>query len=218
MKEKHKKILVWILETLLNLAIILILVIVIQKWIIAPFDVSGQSMCNTLNFIDGECKADGIGEKIIINEAVYLMSEPERGEIVVFESPHEDDKYFIKRIIGIPGDIIELRDGYVYLQKNGEKESKKVNESYLNESNLGHTQALPAHQGPTYFKVPEGKYFMLGDNRNASTDSRSCFQSSLVMKYCQENPDESFIEKDKIRGRAWLVWWPISNMKILKTP
>ena len=105
MKEKTKKVLLWLLDLIINIGIIFVLVLVIQKWIIAPFDVSGASMCDTLNLINNECH-NCYGEKIIINEAVYLFNEPERGDIVVFKVPNSEEKYFIKRIIGLPGETV----------------------------------------------------------------------------------------------------------------
>ena len=207
MEEKNKTILLWIVDLLINLAIILILVVVIQKWIIAPFDVSGSSMCDTLNNIEEECKG-GFGEKIIINEAVYVFNEPVRGDIVVFRSLEHSDKYFIKRIIGMPGDTVEIKEGEVYV--NGEQ----IDEPYLNETNKGKTKIYLSNF--SVFEVPEENYFLLGDNRKASTDSRSCFSSSLSIT-CKENPEQAFIHRDSIRGKAWLVWWPLSSLRVIES-
>ncbi|MBI2634843.1 signal peptidase I [Candidatus Peregrinibacteria bacterium] len=205
MKENQKKILLWVLDLAVNLAVIIILVVVIQKWIIAPFDVSGSSMCDTLNLIEGECHK-GEGEKIIINEATYAFGEPQRGEIVVFKADAKEEKYFIKRIIGIPGDKIELKGGNVFIN------DIRLEENYLNPENKGRTE--PFFSDFSTFNVPEGKYFLLGDNRIASTDSRSCFQSSISLE-CKNSPEKAFVEKEHIRGRAWFVWWPLGNIRLL---
>lgn len=209
MNEKTKKILLWLLDLGINIVIIFVLVMVIQKWIIAPFDVSGSSMCDTFNNINGEC-LNGYGEKIIINEALYLFGEPKRGDVVVFTVPYlENDKYFIKRIIGLPGDTVEIKNGNIYV--NG----TQMEEKYLNAENKGNTSAF--FSDFSVFKVPENNYFVLGDNRKASTDSRSCFQSSISIQ-CQNNPEHAFIDRKDIRGKAWVVWWPLTTVRIIHYP
>ncbi len=211
MNEKKKRILLGVLDVAVNLGVIAILVVIIQTWIIAPFDVSGSSMCDTLNVVDEECHP-GFGEKIIINEALYLFNDPERGDIVVFKAPGEgEERYFIKRVIGLPGDEVEIKSGEVYLKKAGEEKSEKMEENYLNENNKGNTKT---YYNYTTFSVPEGSYFVMGDNRNASTDSRSCFQGE-INGLCSEHPENAYVSKDRIRGKAWVVWWPLGNMRVL---
>lgn len=213
-KDKTKKVLYWILDLLLNVVIIFGLVIIIQTWIIAPFDVSGKSMCDTLNLIKGECVND-YGEKIIINEALYLMKAPQRGDIVVFKIPHEnkkDEKYYIKRIIGIAGDTIKFENGEVYVKTKESTEFIKLDETYLNNYNKGNTKTY--FDNLNEYEVPENKYFVMGDNRNSSTDSRSCFEGSLSSN-CQNDISKAFIDKDIIRGKASLVWWPVQNIRKL---
>ena len=215
MNEKSKKILLWLVDLVINIGIIFVLVIVIQKWIIAPFDVSGSSMCDTLNLIDGECESS-YGEKIIINEAGYKIGEPERGDIVVFKAPgdpNEEEKYFIKRIIGLPNDVVEIKNGEVYITPNGKRKSIKINEPYLNLENKGKTKIY--FSDFSVFTVPESQYFLLGDNRHSSTDSRSCFQSSLAIN-CKNTPEKAFIYKKDIRGKTWVVWWPLKNIRIIE--
>lgn len=207
MEEKTKKVLLWLLDLGVNIVIIIGLVLIIQKWIVAPFDVSGSSMCDTLNFLDDQCH-NGYGEKIIINEAVYVFGEPERGDIVVFKSPAEEDKYFIKRIIGIPGDKVEIKNGEVYVN------DVQLNEDYLNTDNKGQTQIFLSNF--SIFTVPEDHYFLMGDNRKSSTDSRSCFQSTLSLN-CKETPEKTFVSREDIRGKAWLVWWPLPSIRLLES-
>jgi signal peptidase I len=211
MKEKNRKILLWILDLAINVAIIFGLVIIIQTWIVAPFDVSGASMCDTLNVVKGQCQGE-YGEKIIINEAVFITSDPERGDIVVFKSPNDEDKYFIKRIIGLPGEKVEIIDGEVYIQKVGSDKIEKLLENYLNEENKGKTKTYFSNM--SVFEVPENHYFVLGDNRRASTDSRSCFEGNISID-CEQNPDKAYVPLKNIRGKTWIVWWPIQNARII---
>lgn len=214
-KSKTKKALYWLLDLGLNVVVILGLVIIIQTWIIAPFDVSGKSMCDTLNNINGEC-VNGYGEKIIINEILYLFSDPKRGDIIVFKIPKEDasdEKYYIKRIIGEPGDTIKIEEGEVFVKIKDEKEFQKIKETYLNDFNKGNTKTY--FEGVNTYEVPENKYFVLGDNRNSSTDSRSCFESTLSSD-CKNELSKAFIDKEIIRGKASLVFWPINKIRILE--
>lgn len=227
MTKRVKQILLYLLDLSLNLLVIFILVIVIQRWIIAPFDVSGASMCDTLNFINGECVND-YGEKIIINEATYLVNEPARGDVIVFKTEEKntgfsfkeligmsDEKYFIKRVIGLPGETVEIKDGKVFVTEVDAKDDYELPEFYLNETNRENTKAY--FSDLTVFKVPEKHYFVLGDNRKSSTDSRSCFQSRINQS-CKENPSLSFVDEEMIRGKAWLIWWPLGNLRTLKSP
>lgn len=214
MHEKTKKIFLWALDLLVNAVIIFGLVIIIQKWIVAPFDVSGASMCNTLNFINGSCTND-YGEKIIINEATYLFNEPERGDIVVFKPNELEDKYFIKRVIGLPGETVEIKDGKVYVTNREGKETIVLQEDYLNNINKDNTKVY--FSDFSVFEVPENRYFMLGDNRQASTDSRSCFEGTID-ESCKNNVEKAFVPREAIRGKAWVVWWPIKNARKLEHP
>lgn len=124
------------------------------------------------------------GDRVVVNKAVYWFGEPKRGDVIIFEEPNGSGEDFIKRVIGLPGDIIEVKNRVVYV--NG----IKLDEPYIKDS-------------PNYTldktKVPEGSYFVLGDNRNHSNDSH---QGWLV-------------EHDKIHGKAWLITWPPDNWGIV---
>ncbi|MFH1533608.1 MAG: signal peptidase I [Nitrospirota bacterium] len=214
MNVKVKKVLLWFLDLGINIAIIFGLVLIIQKWFIAPFDVSGASMCNTLNYIDGECE-NSYGEKIIINEATYLFTSPQRGEIVVFKADEGEDKYYIKRIIGLPGETVEVKNGNVYITEVGKTESYTLLEEYLSPENKGNTKSY--FKNFSVFNVPAEHYFVLGDNRQLSTDSRSCF-NSYIAESCKNSPEKAYVSVDLIRGKAWIVWWPFSKIRLIDNP
>ena len=165
-----------VLETLLSASILALLCI---TFIARAFTVDGPSMLPTL--------ADG--ERLLIDQVTYRFRPPRRGEIVVFRYPASPDHYFVKRIIGIPGDVVAIENGCLVV--NGQP----IDEPYIAERMWGQ---LP----PT--EVPADAYFVLGDNRNNSKDSRSA--------------DVGFVPQDLIVGRAIWRYWPLNKMSILTTP
>lgn len=121
----------------------------------------------------------------------YLFDEPKRGDIVIFYYPDDESQKFIKRVIGLPGDKVEIRDSKIYI--NGSEEP--LNEPYLKEDWV-------IANGPYEYNVPEGCYFMMGDNRNDSKDSRYWIHT--------------YVSSDKIIGKAELIYWPIKHWKLIK--
>ena len=174
-------------------------------------------MCNTLNYIEEECQ-HGYGEYIIVNKLVYKdlfgwsLSEPTRGDIVVFHPPHTDKDFFIKRIIGVPGDTIKLIDGKVFLFNSEYETGHELPENYLNKENTDNT--IPSTNRVTTFDVPEDFYFVLGDNRNHSTDSRSCFRDAF-QGGCR-GEEGYFLPRDHVEGRAWVVLWPFNKIRMIE--
>ena len=110
--------------------------------------------------IEGTCMEPELHsrEKIIVNKLIYALKEPAVGDVVVFSYPLEPEKDFVKRVVGMPGDIIEIKDGYLY------RNEEIVEENFVKEYVFG-------SYGP--IKIPEGKLCVMGDNRNNSHDSRS---------------------------------------------
>ncbi len=119
------------------------------------------------------------GDRVFGNRLSYVFDTPERGDVVVFTAPDEPKKLFVKRIIGTPGDKIEIVDGNLYLNDN------LTDEPYINEEMFGSF-------GPYY--VPEGNYFMMGDNRNHSNDSRAWINT--------------YVPEDTIKGKALFAYYP----------
>ena len=115
------------------------------------------------------------GDRVIASRLSYTFSEPDRGDVVIFKYPDDESVYYVKRIIGLPGDTVEVKNGGVYL--NGSEEP--LEEKYTREITMGEF-------GP--YEVPEGHYFMMGDNRNNSLDSRFW--------------DNKYVEEDKILGKV----------------
>lgn len=199
--KKHS---VWfhLFDVALNIIIILTIVGIIRTFFISPFQVEGNSMISTLEH----------KEYIIINKLAYHLGDPDRGDVVVFKPPTDKKKHYVKRVIGIPGDIVTLRGGNVYLRPNGGAEVQ-LDEQYLNSSNQGKTYQHPPSSGnisTRSYTVPEGGYFLLGDNRQGSLDSRSFDAKDPTVS--------SFVTKDDIKGRVWLVALPITKIHALEPP
>ncbi len=179
----------------IEIAILLTIVIFIRFYIFQLFRVSGPSMCPTLNILNDQCEHEK-GEFIFVNEFIYnFMKDPQRGEVVVFSPPH-GNAYYIKRVIGLPGDTVEIKNGKVFLT-NDEHKKLELPESYLSPRNQGRTMAQK-----NKFIVPEGEYLLFGDNRYQSLDARQCFGT------CSSDDAESFVPASDIKGRAEFVIWP----------
>jgi len=140
-----------------------------------PFQINGQSMANS--YYDKEF--------IIVDRLSYrdfpvigALRQVQRGDVVIFTPwVDEDRKYFIKRVVGLPGDTIKIVDGNVLLQADSKGEFIELDESgYLNEENNGNT-LVSWNKDENIYVVPDGQYFTLWDNRTHSTDSRRCFRS-----------------------------------------
>lgn len=169
-------------EWIKALLIAIVLAVLIRTFLFAPFLVDGQSMVPNL--------ADN--ERLIVNKLVYFLREPERGEILVFHATHEKD--YIKRVIGLPGETIEVKDDALFI--NG----KKHDEPYLSEIKAdyhGNGMSYTVDFGPV--EVPQGHIFVLGDNRPNSEDSRELGPIPLEM----------------VVGRGELVFWPPPHIRML---
>ena len=137
------------------------------------FRIEGASMMPTMQE----------GEYILINKLAYYLEDPERGDIIVLQYPRDPSRDFIKRVIGVPGDKVVI-----------ENETVTVNGQVLNEPYIN---SPPKYSGE--WTVPEGEYFVLGDNRNNSSDSHTW----------------NYLPRDLIVGRGWIVYWPASEMDLV---
>ena len=172
-----------IMRELLNTAIYLLCVLG-AVWLVITFvgqrtEVEGASMEDTLHN----------GDNLIVDKLSYRFHDPERFDIIVFPFQFQDNTYYIKRIIGLPGETVTIRDGKVYINDSTEP----LRDDFCPETPVGDF-------GP--YEVPEGCYFMLGDNRNVSKDSRYWL-----------NP---YVEKDKIIGKAFLRYWPLNKISLIE--
>jgi signal peptidase I len=161
------------------LGIAVVIAFGIRMLLFAPIIVDGESMLPTL-----ENK-----ERLIVNKAIYFIAEPNRGDILVFHATENKD--WIKRVIGEPGDVVEVRDDNLYVN------DEIVDEPYLDVSKSISSGILT---NDFYEVVPEGHIFVMGDNRQNSRDSRSI----------------GSIPIDSVVGRAEVVIWPVKGIRLVK--
>jgi signal peptidase I len=168
------------IENVLYIIGAIILAGVIQAFIIRPFIVSGTSM-------DPNIKDK---QYLIIDEVTYhLFHPPERGDVIVFKAPPEPTKYYIKRVIGLPGDTVKINKGVITIINAAHPQGFTLSEPYITH---------PSYDSGTYV-VPPNEYFVMGDNRAESYDSRSW----------------GMLPDANIRGRVILRLLPVNTIKIL---
>ena len=168
------------------IVISLVIIIPIRYYLIQPFYVKGASM--EPNFMDHEY--------LIIDEISYRFNEPKRGDIVVFRYPRDPQEYFIKRLIGLPSETIQIKDGDVFIYNLEYPEGVKLEEDYLPPGTRT--------QGFTEEKLVLGtkEFYVLGDNRNSSKDSRSF------------GP----VNRSFVTGKVLLRGWPFDRIKLFDSP
>lgn len=158
---------------------VIVFVLIVNNFIIINAKIPSESMENTIM----------TGDQIFGNRLAYLAKDPQRYDVVIFKYPDNESQLFIKRIIGLPGETVEIIDGKVYI----DDAKTPLDDSFIPEPMVG-------DYGP--YTVPEGSYFMLGDNRNYSKDSRYW-----------KNP---FVERKKILGKAALRYFPFNKIGFIK--
>ena len=178
-KKSEKRQMREFFSLILYVAGVVLLSIVLNKFVIQKVEVDGPSMNTTLK----------TGQQLMVQKVSYHFTDPKRGDIVVFQPPgYEDDTLYIKRVIGVPGDRVQIIDGYIYL--NG----KKYDDPQWRE------EILDPGIAEEEVTVGEGEYFVVGDNRNDSTDSR----------------EFGAVEKSRIMGEAVLRIWPLKKFGLLE--
>jgi len=175
---------IFFIEVLKIAVISLAIIMPVRYFLIQPFVVKGGSM--EPNFSSGDY--------LIIDEISYRFTEPQRGDVIVFKYPRNPSQYYIKRILALPGEKIQIKNGVIIIFNNEHPGGIEVDESYIPEniSTPGEIDAV----------IGEQEYFVMGDKRTASSDSRVWGK----------------LEKNKIIGRAWIRGWPIDAIGKIEIP
>ena len=162
-------------EWIAVIAIALVATFLIRTFVVEPFVVPTGSMLNTIQE----------GDRVIASRLAYVKDDPQRYDIVIFKYPDDEKQYYVKRIVGLPGETVEVVNGVVYVTKTDGK-TIQLDDSFV-------TKETPTgNYGP--YTVPADSYFMMGDNRNDSEDSRFW--------------DHKFVKKKKIVGKVVFCYYP----------
>lgn len=162
------------------LTIVFVLSLFMVTYLMQKITVIGNSMHPTLSDQDS----------VLVNKMIYRRTEPKRYDIIVFKYRYQDDQYYIKRIIGLPGETVQIVDGTIYI--NGE----------ILDENYGTEKITDSKRAKEPVILDEDEFFVLGDNRNQSSDSRY--------------PDVGNIERSQILGKAFMIIWPYDQIRVLK--
>ncbi len=184
-KKKHQEgkpnVIQETISFVLYIAIVFLLTYLVIHYVGQRTQVSGTSMEYTLSD----------GDNLIVDKISYRFHDPERFDIIVFPFQYKEDTYYIKRIIGLPGETVQIgEDGTIYI------DNEKLEESY------GREVIQDPGQAAEPIKLGEDEYFVLGDNRNASSDSR--------------DPSVGVIAGEDIIGRAWVRLYPFDKIGFIR--
>ena len=196
-KKKGSGLLIKIWSTVQYFLIIFLAVFILTQLVICNATIPSGSMEETIM----------TGSRVIGFRLSYLTEDPERGDIVIFQYPLDDDVLYIKRVIGLPGETVEISEGKIYIDGS----DTPLEEDYLFE------EWVNANDG-FCFEVPEDCYLMLGDNRNNSADSRYWAQYALLEGLAETEEEAqaySYVHSYQIVAKALFVYWPVSEWKLL---
>ena len=177
-KKAGKKMQAEIFEYLKIILVVGVIVLIINNVFIINARIPSESMENTIMK----------GDQLFGNRLAYKNEDPQRYDIVIFKYPDNPKQLFIKRVIGLPGETVVIKDGKVYINDD----PTPLDDSFLPEE-------MEGDYGP--YEVPEGCYFMLGDNRNCSNDSRFW--------------ENTYVERDQILAKAALRYWPLTRISLI---
>ena len=180
-RKKSMKVLKEIFGWILYILTVILVTYLIVTYVGQRTKVSGPSMEATLHD----------GDNLIVDKISYRFREPERFDIIVFPYQYAEDTFYIKRIIGMPGDTVQIKDGYVY-----------INDELLEEDIYGKEVIDDTKRGIAEEPVVlgEDEYFVMGDNRNHSSDSR--------------DPSVGVLDRSQLVGRAWLRVYPFESFEV----
>ncbi len=173
----------WLKDWGAPLLFAIVLAFVIKMFIIAPYIVEGASMDPTLHD----------GDRLLVNKFIsYVQEEPARGDIIIIKD-EDAEKHYVKRVIGLPGDIIEMSQDHLYVN------DKQLKEPYLDGNRAdAETMGMRLTEDFGPVEVPEGQLFVMGDNRLRSMDSRNGLGK---------------IELEEVVGKAEVVWFPFKDVR-----
>jgi len=177
----------FILDVTETIVIALAMFVVVYLFAFQPHQVKGDSMLP--DFIDGEY--------LLTNKITYRLGEPQRGDVVVFKFPMAPQFDYIKRIIGLPGEEVMIKDNHVVIFNQQHPQGLALNEPYL-DPGVHITGRTFSPEGKK-IKIPEGEYYVMGDNRERSSDSR----------------EWGFVPKENIVGKSWIRYWPTSALAFI---
>jgi len=187
-KKRMKAIWNFLSDILINGVVIIGIVFFVRFALFSPFKVEGASMEPSLH----------TKEYIIVDKISYRFSDPQRGDIVVLIPPSNTKEYYIKRIIGLPGEKLEFLNGQVLIHNDEYPTGIRIEESYLSEENI----RTIFNGEPNIIEIPENHYFVMGDNRRHSNDSRNF----------------GTVHERNLIGQAWIIAWPLDYTGIIEDP
>lgn len=179
-QEKKKSVLGEILDFITPIIVALIIAMILKYVVFANAIIPTGSMLNTIQEND----------RVIASRLAYKFDKPERFDIAIFEYPDNEEQLFVKRIIGLPGETVSIQDGTVYITGEDGK-THQLEEDYVSDENKDHYNGT--------FVVPENSYFVMGDNRDNSVDSRYWITTN-------------FVSEDKLVGKVLFRYYPFNTM------
>jgi signal peptidase I len=181
-----------VIDWVVTIVAALLIVLALKEWVVNPYRIPSASMEPTLHCakpMDG-CEASR-SDRVLVNRFIYHFRDPRRKEIVVFNAPKRaalicQSGVYVKRLIGLPGDRWEERDGYVYI------DGKRLDEPYVRPDRRDHENVQLSDLLPNTTVIPKDRYLMMGDNRSESCDSRRW----------------GLVPRSALIGEVFLTYWP----------